>query len=319
MSTLELRRVIIPTAALVLSAMSLAAAERDFSSTERFPTVEGKRVLIDAASLNVRLRAADVQRAEVLTELRISGVGADRADGWITAHTPSFSDATNELRVEVELAKSGFLGIGHLTSRARLRVVVPFTVVPDLTTTGGAIQVGGDFPLASPLRLRTSGGDMDFRGAAGSLEIRTASGNAEVSLVRPLDGLFARSSSGKITLAGGARHVEVDTASGGVTLSNLSGSAVVETSTGKVNLHWDRLDPEHTVMVHSTSGKVQISVPAGVQPRGTLTTTTGTIRCDLPGTLNERGDTFHFAGDGPRFDVETASSEIEVALGSIWQ
>jgi DUF4097 and DUF4098 domain-containing protein YvlB len=137
-------------------------------------------------------------------------------------------------------------------------------------------------------------------------------------VVRALEQFSARTSSANISLDGGARSVAIDTASGQVTLSNLSGTALVETSTGKIALTWDRLDPQHSVTVRSSSGKVHLTVPEGVRPRGTLMTTTGTVRCTLPGEGDDTSTSYRLTGDGPLIEVETASSDIELTTGGRW-
>jgi DUF4097 and DUF4098 domain-containing protein YvlB len=245
-------------------------------------------------------------------------VSEERASNWILEHTPSFNDGGSNLEVIARPGRQGFLWFGLLTARARLRLVVPPTVIPDITTTSGEVAVRGDFAKATPLRLRTATGQMEFVGATDSLDVRSASGDARIDVVRPLDSLFARTSSGDITLTGGAREVTVDTASGDVRLSNLSGPAEVTTSTGKIILRWDRLDPDMTVKVQSASGRIHLVLPEHVRPRGTLTTTGGTIRSDLPGTVNEAGDTVTLHGDGPTLRVETASGEITVGSSDDW-
>ena len=151
---------------------------------------------------------------------------------------------------------------------------------------------------------------MEMVGAAGGLDVRSASGDARIEVLRPLDTLFVRTSSGNVNLTGGSRNAQVDTASGNIWLLNLSGSTVVETSTGKVTLRWDRLEADDTVKVRSASGRIDLSIPDASDPRGSLTTTGGTIRCDLPGTVNERGDTVSLEGAGPMIEAETASGEI---------
>ncbi len=292
----------------------LAAAQKELKETHRYPAHEGKRVVIDAATLDVSVRAADVPDLEITTELRISGISEERAASWVEQHTPEAADGQDRLTVAVHPGHSGFLGFGLLTARARLGAVVPTSVIPDITTTSGSITLRGDFPGADPLMLRTSTGDTEMTGAARSVDIRSASGSCRLEMVRPLDKFFARSSSGDVTLTGGTRHLEVDTSSGNVWINNLSGPASVETSNGKITLRWDRLPDGSTVRVSTASGKVQIVLPAAARPAGTLHTTTGTIRCDLPGTVNEAGDTVTLDGSGSTLDVESASGEIIVSL-----
>jgi hypothetical protein len=304
----------------VLAGAPLYAAERRSLTTDRFPAAEGKRIVVDVGDVDVHIRAADVVEIEVTADLHISGVGAAKAESWVDAHAPSFTDAADELRIVVRPQEKtvGPLSIGRLTSRARLAILVPKDVSPDVTTAGGRIEIRGDFPSAQPFRMRTSTGDIEFTGAAGSLEIRSSSGATRLDLFRSTSRLFARTASGSVALEGGAREVSVDTASGDVSLDNLSGSAQVQTSTGRVSLGWDRIDSDHHVTVRSSSGRVQLLLPGGVHPHGRLTTTTGSIESDLPGTFSPQGDSYELTGEGPVIDVETASTPITVVSADAW-
>jgi hypothetical protein len=304
---------------MVVSPGPAAAAQKDVAETDSFPSAESKKLVVDAADLDVRLRTADVNMIEVDLLLHIGGTSEDKAQRWTENHTPEFTDSEDLLRIVVEPGKSGFLWFGSLTARARLSLLAPNEVVPDITTTSGGIQIRGDFPNARPLHLRTSTGDVEMDGAAGSVNFHSAAGDAQIKVVRPLDTLVARTSSGGVGLVGGARMVRVDTASGRISLQNLSGDAEVSTSTAKIILSWDRLEPDATVRVRSSSGSVQLIVPAGVSPQGTITTTTGSVRSELPGEVIEGGMTLRLSGDGPTFDVETASGEIQLTIGEVWQ
>ena len=320
-------RVLLKTiaASLVLGLLTVAApgpavaAQKDVATTESFPSADSKRLEVDAADLDVRLRTADIEVIEADLLLHIGGVGDEKAQRWIDNHTPEFTDSEDRVQIVIEPGKSGFLWFGSLTARARLTLLAPDTVIPDITTTSGAIQIRGDFPNARPLHLRTSTGNVEMDGAAASIDFRSAAGDAQIKVVRPLDTLFARTSSGDVSLVGGARMARVDTASGRISLQNLSGDAEVSTSTAKVILSWDRLEPGATVRVRSSSGSVQLIVPAGVSPQGTITTTTGSVRSELPGEVVEGGMTLRLSGDGPTFDIETASGEIQLTIGEVWQ
>ena len=299
-------------------AIPAAAAQKNLSRAELFPSAEGKRLEVDAADLDIRINRADVNEIKTDILLHIRGVGDEKGQRWIESHTPSFTDAADRLQITVETGKSGFLWFGHLSARARLAVLAPGEVIPDVTTTSGSIQVRGDFPAADPLRLRTSSGNMELIGATASLDIRTAEGDAQIEVIRPLSHLFARTSSGDVRLVGGAREARVDTASGKIWLENLSGSVAISTTTGRITLSWDRLDPGQTVRIRSSSGRVHLMIPEGVHPQGTLTTTTGTIRSEFPGFVTEDGSALNLQGDGPTFDVETASGEIQLTSRDTW-
>ena len=294
-----------------------SAAQKDLNLTERYPSAEGKKLVVDAADLDLTLRTADVAEIEAEIRLHISGTGGEKGQGWIDSHTPTFTDSEEVLKITVNPGKNGFLGFGKFSARARLDLLVPAGIIPDITTTKGAIQVRGDFPDARPLQLRSMKGDMTFVGAAGGMRIDGADGDADIEVIRPLEAFNASTSSGDVRLVGGARETKVGTASGQIWLENLSGSVNISTSTGKVNITWDRLAPDATVRIRSSSGQVQLVVPEGVHPQGTLTTTTGSIRSELPGEVVGDGDTLRLSGDGPTFDVETASADIVLRISQI--
>jgi DUF4097 and DUF4098 domain-containing protein YvlB len=300
------------TAAIV--ATPAAAAQKDLKLSESYPAAAGKRIVVDAADLDVRVRNADVPDIVADVQLHIGGTGADRAERWIENHTPAFDDSEDRLQVVVSPGKAGFLGFGKLSARARLGILAPGSVVPDLTTTSGNIDVRGDFPDAQPLWMRTSSGTLTLVGAAASVDVKSAEGDAEIEVIRPLERFTASTSSGNVRLLGGARETTVGTASGNIWLENLSGNLEATTSTGKITVVWDRLDPDGTVRIRSSSGRVHLMIPAGVNPRGTLTTTTGSVRSELPGEVASDGGTLQLAGDGPVFDVETASGEIILSV-----
>jgi hypothetical protein len=294
------------------------AAERTLDETTRYPCSEGKNLVVDVTGLDTEIRTADVSEIEVTVKLKISGVGADKADRWIASRTPQIDDGDDELRIVSRPGKPGFLALGHFTARSRLRIVTPTTVIPDITTTSGGVRIKGDFPLADPMRLRTATGTLEFEGAAHALDVRSASGDVRLDVLRPFDRLFVRTSSGDLSLAGGARDVEVDTASGNVWLTNLSGNAAVDTSTGKITLRWDHLGEGDEVRARSASGRVSLTVPESVRAGGTLTTTGGTLRCDLPGLASDEGRVMTLQGDGPTITAETASGELILAVGDPW-
>jgi hypothetical protein len=295
------------------------AAQKDVATTKTFASGESKQVVVDAADLDVRLRTADIDVIEADLLLHIGGTGEEKGQRWIDNHTPDFTDSPDRLQITVVPGKSGFLWFGSLSAKARLTLLAPDEIVPDITTTSGGIKIRGDFPNARPLHLRTSTGNVEMDGAAASIDFRTASGDAQIKVVRPLESLIASTSSGDVSLVGGARTARVDTASGRISLENLSGDTEVSTSTAKIILSWDRLDPTARVRVRSSSGSVQLIVPAGVSPQGTITTTTGSVRSELPGEVVEGGMTLRLSGDGPTFDVETASGEIQLTIGEVWQ
>jgi hypothetical protein len=303
---------------VVLIPVVVGAAQREHSGTETFAAPDGTRVVIDAATVDIRLRSADVPELEIATELRISGVGEEKAERFIADHTPKTEITDGRITVTIKPGHSGFLGFGTLTARTRVAFLLPGHVIPDVTTTSGSITIRGDFPDAHPLYLRSATGDIELTGATAAVDIRTASGDTRLDLIRPVDRVYARTSSGSVSLSGGAREVNADTASGSVWMTNLSGDANVATSTGKITLSWDHLEQRNRVVVQSDSAQIRLTIPEGTSPRGSLSTIGGTLRSDFPGVVSENGDTITLTGDGPEFLVDSASGNIVLEAGTWW-
>lgn len=293
-------------------------AVREYFGSDSFQVQDGGRIEVNVWDIDLFVRAADTPMVHCTTDLRIAGTGAEKADRWIAARVPKFTESDAGLSLGLDPGDEGFLGIGALTRRRRLGLLLPHPVIPDLTTSSGAISIEGDFFNGAPLRLRTGSGLIDFDGATQRLEIRTTSGDTSVRVVRPLQGFWARTSSGSITLDGGARQVEIETASGDVTLSALSGPASVTSVGGSLVLSWDALPADAVVTVRSLKGDITVTLPGSIRPQGVLTTTSGEIVSEFPGDVNEAGDTVSLGGDGPRLDVETASGAIHLKAGGGW-
>lgn len=287
-------------------------ASRAVNQEWRFPAAPGKRIVVDTADMDVHLRAGDVEEILVTVDARISNVTERQAEQWIAMHTPTFHDSFESLDIETKRGPKGILG--HLTAKARLSIVAPISAIPDIATLSGAIEVRGDFPGAAPLRLATMTGNISFLGAARSVAAVATSGKVVLRVVRPLDDVIVRTTSGKVTLSGGARHASVDTASGNISLTELSGSVQISTSSGAVTLSWDRLGAGERVVVRSTKGSVRLTLPPGILPGGELRTVTGKIRSWIPGTPAANGTVLKLAGQGPLFDIETAKAEIVIRV-----
>ncbi len=294
------------------------AAVREFFGSDSFIVSDGDQVVVNVWDVDVFVRSADTPMVRCTTDLRIAGTGAEKADQWIAARVPKFTENDKGLSLSLEPGEEGFLGIGAFTRRRRLGLLIPHPVIPDLTTSSGTVTIEGDFFAADPLRLRTGSGSISFDGAAKSLKIRTTSGKTEVRVVRPLDRFWVRTSSGSISLTGGALEVEVETASGDVTLAALSGSAMVSSVGGSLDLDWDHLGPNAVVTIRSLKGDITVTLPHSIRPKGVLTTTSGAIKSEFPGVVNEKGDTVTLAGDGPRLEIETASGAIHLKAGRGW-
>lgn len=300
------------TAITLLAAVSAIGAERSEVIAKVYPAQQGKVVLIDAGPLDLFVRSADITEIRLNVQLAAAAFKETQAVKWIEAHRPEVIDSHDSLRILTPEPKGINLFKGVVTSRARIEIVVPPFVLPDLTTSSGALQVEGEFASARPLRLRSSTGDIELTGWAPEVEMRTTNGDMRVRAPRAVEGLLARTASGEVFLTGGARRVRCDTSSGNVHLDGLLGPIGIATTSGNVTGRFDALGAKDEVRVSSSSGKVRLTLPPGSTPGGELTSARGEIRSVYPGEADPKGGRLRLAGSGPRIVITTTSGRVEL-------
>ncbi len=300
-------------AILLHAANGVHAAERREVIQNTFPAGPGRVVLIDAGPLDLFVRAADVPEIRIHVELAAGAFKETQALAWIAAHRPVIEDDPDAFKVSVpEMRRFGLLR-GVVASRARMEVVLPFRVLPDLATSSGNLTVHGEFPDARPLRLRTATAEILLTGWAPKVELRSTSGSMEVRASRPLDEFLARSASGNVVLSGGARLARCDNASGSIRLNALVGPAGVATTSGNVALQFDSLAAGDEVRVTTSSGRVSVILPPGAEPGGELSSSRGEIRSSYGGEASPEGGRFRLSGRKPILAITTTSGRIDLS------
>lgn len=297
----------------LLTASTLPAAERREVIQQAFRADPGRLVLIDAGPLDLFVRAADVPEIRINAELAAGALKEAQALAWIESHRPVIADDPEAFRLTVPEGRRFGLLRGVVASRARLEVVLPLRVLPDLATSSGNLRVEGEFPEARPLRLRTAAADVFFAGWAPRVEARSTSGSIEVRASRPLDEFLARSASGSVLLTGGARLARCDNASGTVRLSALVGPVGVATTSGNVVLQFDSLATGDEVRVTTSSGRVSLTLPPKAEPGGTLASSRGEIRSSYGGEASPQGGRFVLFGRKPILTITTTSGRIDLS------
>ena len=298
--------------ALLLVAGTAFAADQGEVINQTFPSRPAKVVLIAAGALDLFVRAADIGEIRVHVELDAGAFKATQSKQWIDAHRPTLEDSEGELRIVAPDPGGVKLFKGVIVSKARMEVVLPLSVRPDLSTTSSHLRVEGEFADAQPLRLRSASGDIDFQGWAPAVEIRTTSGNATLKVPRALERLMARSASGMVSLAGGARSVRCDTSSGAVSLAGLLGPVSIVTTSGDMTLVYDAIPPDAEVRLSSASGRIRLTLPPGSQPGGEVASVRGEIRSVYPGTSPANEPRLKLSGTAPTLAITTTSGKIEL-------
>ncbi|MGE5234814.1 MAG: DUF4097 family beta strand repeat-containing protein [Acidobacteriota bacterium] len=296
----------------LLLAAPLLAAEKEETITKSYPSHAGKVVLVDAASLDLTVRSTDIPDIRVKVELSAAAFKEAQAKAWIDAHRPTLEDSEDTLKIIAPEASGFGLLKGVVISKARIEIIVPSTVRPDLSVSSGNLQVDGEYPRGTPMRLRAASGDVEFTGWTPDLESRSTSGDITVLATKAIDTLLVRTASGAVHLTGGARSVRCDSSSGDVFLNGLIGPLKIATTSGKVTARFDALQASDAVSITTSSGWVRVTLPPGAQPSGEITSSKGEIRSSYPGQSPAEGGQLNLGGSGPKVVITTTSGKVEL-------
>lgn len=303
----------LPGVVLALLATAALAAEKTESIVKSFPGPAGKIVLVDAGALDLTVRSAEIDDIRLTVELAAVAFKEAQATGWVERHRPTIEDTAGQLTVHAADPTGVNLFRGVIITRARMELVVPVGVRPDLSTSSGTLRVEGAFQQARPLRLRSASGEIDLVGWAPDLEVRSTSGDLVIQASRAFDKVLLRTASGQVTLTGGAHAVRCDSSSGTVRLEGLLGSASIATTSGPITALFDALPTDGEVRVSSSSGRVRITLPPGSQPGGELVSARGEIRSAYPGqTPDPKEPRLLLGGTTGKIFVTTTSGRIDL-------
>ncbi len=308
-----MRRALAASILLITAGCHGGGKPNTFTETRSFPAAAGKVVRLDLGSLDLDVRVADTDTigVEVVLEARSSAPGAARR--WVETHRPAYSDGPSRLEIEVPKRSRGTFLVGFFRSDGEIRLTVPPTCRLEVETSSGDVTLDGVAPLDGAVRVTTASGEFEVRGGAREVVVRTASGDVNID-GDALDRFEADTASGEVVLRSGARKAIVDTASGEVDLFDLTGELSVHTTSGDVRARWSVPPAGGRVDVKTTSGEVELRLPAETVLAGRARTSSGRVDSDWTGSWGRRNTSLQLpaAPAGVTLELRTTSGDIEL-------
>lgn len=280
-----------------------------------FAASTGKLVRCDLRSLDLEVVVKEGDAITADVNLEASASSSAFARRWIENHTPSFADSGDTLEIKVPSRHRSSLIVGYIRTEGSIVLTVPPRCRLEVASSSGDITFEGRAPLSAPIRLTTSSGDVEISGGVADLIMHTSSGELEVSR-EALASLEFESSSGDVRVRSGCGRILVDTTSGEIRLHDLTGGLSVDTTSGDLVASW-LSTPAGAVRVRSTSGDVDLELPADTELRGDVTTSSGELRSDFPATSDRRGRRLTLGGGAGAVDLEirTTSGDVNLRRG----
>lgn len=194
--------------------------------------------------------------------------------------------------VNFESKEKAQIGI-HFTVRnwhsPRITIETPAALDLEARTSDGALKIAG---IEGTIELHTSDGAVDVSDVGGSLRLKASDGSIRIHNVTGI--LESRSSDGRVTIDGKFTGLQVHTSDGNLDLTLAEGSALNTSS-----------------RVESSDGHVTVRVPRTLAADLDVHTGDGTIKCDLPLTM-EGYDSSHSSGHNLRGHLNSGGVPLAI-------
>lgn len=274
-----------------------------FDASQGFPGGDISEVSADFSFEMVRVQpSAD-------GEFHVRYTGAARGiDAWEEVFTM-------ELRNDVLFVDSHWRGVAPMGGvSAEIQVPQGFDGVMNISSGSGRLEADG--VAAGSVSIRVSSGSLDARNLdAEAMSLRTASGSLSVDNLRA-GGLDLKAVSGSIRGSGlTAERIEVKISSGRTVLKDVSGSLILDGSSGSADIAFT--SPGNLVDVKVSSGGIDLSLPEGTGFSLDASSSSGRVDSDFPVTVTGqigRNDIRGSVGDaGSRsVNLRTSSGSIDL-------
>lgn len=188
------------------------------------------------------------------------------------------------------------------------KVEVPREYNLVLQTSGGDIsaeQIQGD------VRAETSGGGITLRVVKGNVILDTSGGDIMTEQVNGK--LKAGTSGGDIVITSATGDVEAETSGGDIRISSMAGKIHSETSGGDITIN---LLGKGGVFAETSGGDIAIALGKNVGATINASTNGGSVRCDLPVTIQGEFDETELhgtvGGGGEIIHAHTSGGDISL-------
>jgi hypothetical protein len=164
-------------------------------------------------------------------------------------------------------------------------------------------------------RLFTKNGAVKIDGIIGDINIETT--NGAVTITNTIGAITLTTSNGAVTLTNNAGPASVVTSNGRVSVTTHQGSISVNSSNGEIDCDLSRFDPTDVAVLHTSHGRVNVTLPADVSVSFDATTDHGSIQVqDFPVnyTLSEPTHKRGTIGSGlAGLTIETTSGNVVIS------
>jgi DUF4097 and DUF4098 domain-containing protein YvlB len=195
--------------------------------------------------------------------------------------------------------------------RLRFEIKVPKNFNVNLHTSGGNISVND---LSGGNLLRTSGGNIDLNSINGSIDAKTSGGNFALNNINGATKIST--SGGNISAKNFIGDFDASTSGGNIDLKGTDSRIDAETSGGSVYAEYT--GENKGIKLETSGGEVTLKVPKNISADVNLSTSGGSVNCDLTMSDIQKSSNSSLRGkvNGGGKEIKLESSGGDVKLES---
>jgi hypothetical protein len=258
---------------------------------ERFDTTHPLTADVRIPSGRIEVRIHDEPTASV----RVDGARADDV-------TIDFDARPGGDRLTVQYRGKKLFGWIAADADLLVTIDVPAETSLDVSTGSADLEVSGTVASVS---FRSGSGELRFDEVTGNVVAKTASGDVFGDDVRGQ--LRFHGASGNISVGGVGRTSTCRTASGDLSIGRVEGDTQLASASGDVELG---VVAGGTTTVRTVSGDVEVGVGEGADVYLDLSSTSGSVTCDLEAATGP-------VGGGPELSLNLSSVSGDVRVRKV--
>lgn len=271
---------------------------RHFDRT--FSVAPGGTLTLKTDAGSVEVKGSDGNEVKIAAEMRGSQRDLDRFQ-------VSAEASGNNVDVRGKFRDKPWGGVNNFD--ARFVISVPKSYNLELHTSGGNVEVVG---VKGSLAGGTSGGNVRVKDIEGTVKMGTSGGDVEAIHVNgPVN---METSGGNVRAEGLTGNAQLHTSGGNVNIEGVDGEVDAGTSGGNVSI---KLTGQNKgIHAETSGGTITLFLSRSVAADVDLSTSGGSVSCDMPVTIsgriredNIRGT---LNGGGPVISAHTSGGDVRV-------
>ncbi|MGH8426449.1 MAG: DUF4097 family beta strand repeat-containing protein [Gammaproteobacteria bacterium] len=307
-------------AVVVLVALPMLALARPpliYHQTVNMTANQGANVKLMLGSPDVQIAVKPVKSVTVTVDIWANASSKDDKAKIVNRLAPTTSMQGDDVLVRSPENHGSHWSFGwHQSPEVLVSVVMPPSMNVNYRLGSGDFRFdNAGAPTA--INGESGSGDVMVHSASKQLVIKAGSGDLDIGQNGNADQAKLTAGSGDVRFEGTVQTLDIHTGSGDMNINAGMHSARLNAGSGDITAHWRNLSQGSSLSADAGSGDVMFYFPDGTALTGRLSTGSGDMESQSPGTLSSEHHVFTLSGGNGAvtLDASTGSGDLILRKG----